>query len=68
MKNWYLMQINKGIWQKRNKGKISEKIYFLIKIIIINIIFVIIINYKEINILKIYLINKIFLNNIFLKF
>ena len=45
MKNWYLMQINKGIWQKRNKGKILEKIYFLIKIIIINIIFVIITNY-----------------------
>ena len=45
MKNWYLMQISKGIWQKRNKGKISEKIYFLIKIIIINIIFVIITNY-----------------------
>ena len=45
MKNWYLMQISKGIWQKRNKGKISGKIYFLIKIIIINIIFVIITNY-----------------------
>ena len=45
MKNWYLMQINKGIWQKRNKEKFFKKIYFLIKIIIINIIFVIITNY-----------------------
>ena len=34
MKNWYLMQISKGIWQKRNKGKISEKsIQYLVNVV-----------------------------------